>query len=56
MTEQPRRRKHRRVVRPATGGESGPEPRADEPAKEDPTPRDRARETWLNEQRPPHWQ
>ncbi|WP_460468832.1 hypothetical protein [Calidifontibacter terrae] len=58
MTEQPPRR-HRRVVRPATGGEPGPEPRPldedDEPVVRPPA-QERAADQWWQDQRPPHWE
>ncbi len=68
-TPRPRRRRHRRVVRPATGGDperalgeiaeqDGPgEPDwAPEGGTSDPKAADAARERWWREQRPPHWE
>ncbi|WP_245950053.1 hypothetical protein [Calidifontibacter indicus] len=45
------------MVRPATGGDDGPEPR-EEPATPDTAAEgggERDHERWLHEQRPPHW-
>lgn len=70
--ERPRpRRRHRRVVRPATGGDpqrslEGVDGLSEQDAPEsawageggaaDPTARRAGRERWWQEQRPPHWE
>lgn len=64
-----RRRRHRRVTRPATGGDperafddlasgdgTGEPDFAPEGGAADPKDRDAARERWWQEQRPPHWE